>query len=745
MKHSRREPIKAQYAKKCAPRNQRTAKCNISLQRWTMTLFLQCSDLKKRRVPRYAVPKCLSQHWHMTPCVHDASTRGTWEHDLTCRYSEPCHSSLLARLSTMEDTPWLRDILRFALTATSSTKAPWLSNKDENVWKSAGGGDLVDPDDPGKDPRFRKLVEAILFSRRFLKTYNLVLLGVLLVFTAWHWGEKLVLHRRKTRRVGKKGDANKLGSAEESEAWSSSSSTIEGNITPPERVARKGGDADESSPLLSSRQSNRNSSTSWRPLYILKSILQYQPPAIPIINKTLPTNALSLLVLAWVALSIFYNLYRMPLSFLYLFVFADRCGIIFISNLPLLYLLAAKNQPIQRLTGYSYESLNIFHRRVGEVMCFEALLHFLGMVAVWYGMLRHLGFTLAKFIFNRVVLLGLAAFIAYELIYFTSLGSFRQRWYEIFLALHIGLQIAGLVFLWFHHYTSRPYVGISMAIFLIDRLVYRIWLKSSSHPATLTVMDDEETLLLSANWEVEDSKSALAPKNMRHGWKPNEHIFISVPDLSRKHAIQSHPFTIFSAAPTTTQDADGKHAWFTLLIRAQAESGFTRTLLRHARESSKIHIRLDGPYGSSHALDVLEDSSTAILVAGGSGIAVAYPLLYSLLRPSTFDPESATQGPLRKVKLLWITHAPDHRIWVPEVKLKELQDWGLEVLIPPPTVLAGRPDVKDILRTWISEDASNAGIVVSGPDGLVRDVRNTCAGLLWRGKDVNVQVEKFGW
>ena len=99
----------------------------------------------------------------------------------------------------MEATPpWLRDALCFALTATASTEAPWWAH-DYDAFKAAGGGDLVDPDDPGKDPRFRKLVEAILFSRRFLNTYNLVLLGVLLVFTVWHWSEKIVLHRRKRR------------------------------------------------------------------------------------------------------------------------------------------------------------------------------------------------------------------------------------------------------------------------------------------------------------------------------------------------------------------------------------------------------------------------------------------------------------------------------------------------------------------------------------------------------------------
>ncbi|KAJ4994068.1 hypothetical protein SVAN01_00545 [Stagonosporopsis vannaccii] len=636
----------------------------------------------------------------------------------------------------MEDTPWLRDIFRFALTATPSTPAPWDT-------ASAAGGKLVDPDDPGKDPRFRKLVEAILFGRRFLKSYNLVLLGVLLVFTAWHWGEKLLLRRQSKRVV-----VSNVQTGEE-EAWSSSSSTIEGDVTPPAPVKKGSGDA-ETTPLLGARSRVRRSIVG-KPYHALKAALQYQPPPIPVVNKTLPTNGVSLLVLAWLGLIIFYNFYHMPLSFFYLFVFADRCGIVFISNLPLLYLLAAKNQPIKLLTGYSYESLNVFHRRVGEVMCLEAFLHFLGMVAVWYGLLRHLGFTLAKFLFNRVVLLGLAAFIAYELIYFTSLGSFRQRWYEIFLALHIVLQVAGLAFLWFHHHTSRPYVGISLAIFLVDRLVYRLWLKSSTHDATLTVMEDDETMLLSSNWDVSTRSPGLRllSHNMKHGWAPNEHIFISVPALSRKHALQSHPFTIFSAAPNSyriTQGEQGEHAWFSLLIRAQAEPGFTKQLLNYARTHSQTRIRLDGPYGSSHALDLLRSSSTAVLIAGGSGIAVAYPLLYSLLHPSTNDPESALAKSGRKVKLLWITHSPSHRLWIPEDKLKELQEWGLEVLITPPTALAGRPDVRIVLNEWVdAEVQGKTGVVVSGPEGLVRDVRNTCSRKMWQGSNVGLAVEKFGW
>jgi hypothetical protein len=74
-----------------------------------------------------------------------------------------------------------------------------------------------------------------------------------------------------------------------------------------------------------------------------------------------------------------------------------------------------------------------------------------------------------------------------------------------------------------------------------------------------------------------------------------------------------------------------------------------------------------------------------------------------------------------------------------------LEDWGLDVLIPPPTSLAGRPDAGGIISEWVEEEKGRSGVVVSGPDGLVKDIRNTCAGLIGRGADVDVQVEKFGW
>ena len=108
------------------------------------------------------------------------------------------------------------------------------------------------------------------------------------------------------------------------------------------------------------------------------------------------------------------------------------------------------------------------------------------------------------------------------------------------------------------------------------------------------------------------------------------------------------------------------------------------------------------------------------------------------------DTEAGPQRrPQRKVRLLWITHAASHKLWLPADKLKELQDWGLELLVLPPTEQAGRPDAATVVEEWL--DGQWNGVVVSGPEGLVRDVRNTCARAISRGIDVSVQVEKFGW
>lgn len=637
------------------------------------------------------------------------------------------------------ESEWLRDGLRFALEASIFTTP-------------------VD-DGPGppqqRDPRFRKLVEGVLYSRRLILTYHIVILGVITIVSAVHWTRKAAQRRRA--RVPRlqpldadgayDGDAAKTTSPSVTavnrdieEASSSGSSTLEGVMSPQVK------DADEDTPLLQHDTTLQTSHHRRSIIRYFKAFLMYQPPPIPLFNKTLPSNGTSIVLLAFIALNIFYTLFHLNLTIPELFVLADRCALVFVANLPLLYIIGAKNQPLKFLTGYSYEFLNIFHRRLGELLFMEASLHGLGMFGVWYTLLGPDGITVGEFLTNRVVMLGLTALTAYQILYTTSLSSFRQKWYEIFLGLHVALQAAGLTLVFFHHRGSRVYVGIAMAIFLIDRLVYRIGVKSTTVEAVASVMEDDETVKLSTEiLKLPSSKfSQLVGRSIRYGWQASDHVFLSVPSLARKHIIQAHPFTIASAAPTLSTD----QAQLDLLIRAR--DGSSLDLIEQARNQERLTVLLDGPYGSSHSRTMLEDSELAILVAGGSGITVAWPFIHHLLDITrSNDTEIAPISALRsqKIVLIWVVHKSSHILWVGRDALSDAENNGVEVITPEATEEVGRPDLDSMIDDLVKDygKGKKIGVVACGPDSMSRSVRNACSKLVWRGRDVNVAIEKFGW
>lgn len=641
---------------------------------------------------------------------------------------------------------FLRNVLRAPAVSSSASKP--LHSADKDGFAHQG------------DKRFQKLIDGIHFSQKFILSYQLVLIGLLLVFTAIHWGSRLRAWRRRRNTVkgGYGGDKTTVGKAADgkgaviiestSRGSSSSSSTLQEDFDP--KYQDSEGRLDEQSLLLPKASAAKTPLQRWTISNKIRAWLVYQPRPIPIVNKILPSNGTTLVVLAFIGLQTFYTFFRTSLSLSMLFVFADRTSLVFVANLPLLYLFAAKNQPIKLLTGYSYESLNIFHRRLGEVMCLLALLHSAGMIGVWYTVLQPAGITLINFLLIKMILLGIGAFLAYEILYFTSLGSFRQRWYELFLGIHVMLQAAALVLVWFHHRRSRWYVGVALAIFLIDRLVYRIFVKPTTVRASLELQEDQRTVVLRAPVPTQENHRwvrSMLGAGITTGWKATEHVFLTVPSLARKHIIQAHPFTIVSRAPT----ADVKEADLELIIRAQ--DGFSGDLMRHAKGHDTVSIRLDGPYGSQTAVELLQDSEHAVIVAGGSGIAVAWPLVWSVIdRVGTQDLENSISPADRKnILFVWIIRERSHISWLGEERLGELRARGVTLITPAPTSNHGHPDIANIIGEWINDvddqtsSRGKIGMVASGPDGMNRAVRNVCSSLLREGRDVNVEVEKFGW
>jgi len=665
------------------------------------------------------------------------------------------HTTLVwSIMDLVVSTPEIRAALRFSLTAT------WQSPPASSEALSISNGEGGPPQ--GNSPMLRKLVEGILFSRRFVLSYHAIIVGLLVVCAIAHWGDQL-------RRWRKRGNSTTLSNRHDLEPQpkrspspnkddhkppgengttsSSSSSTLHGNGSPP-HPNKVDEDTTEGTALLSKHSVGESKPRDGLIKHV-RAWLNYQPRPIPIINRTLPSNGTTLAILGFVSLNLFYMFYRVPFSIPMVFIFADRTSIMFVANLPLLYLFAAKNQPIKLLTGYSYESLNIIHRRLGELMCFLALIHSAGMVVVWYTLLRPTGFTFARFIFSKVILLGIGAFVAYELLYFTSLGSFRQRWYELFLGLHIFLQVVALILVWFHHSNSRVYVGIALGIFVVDRLAYRMALKVKTLQAGVKILEDEDTVALSMVVPLSGRRGlwTVFASNITDGWKPTEHIFITVPSLARKHILQAHPFTIASPAPTSSDS----EAFLDLVVRAQ--DGFSADLMNYAKSHKSVTVRLDGPYGSQCAIGLLRESDLVVVVAGGSGIAVAWPMVWSLSESlRVHDLECQPPGSSQKVVLIWVVHKRSHISWIGEDALAQLQARGVEVILPEPTEERGRPDIASLIEDRVesrhdmeSGRKEKIGVVCSGPDGMNRVVRNTCSSLMARGQDVSVAIEKFGW
>ncbi|KAF4553767.1 Ferric reductase like transmembrane component-containing protein 10 [Elsinoe fawcettii] len=563
-----------------------------------------------------------------------------------------------------------------------------------------------------------KTIEAVLFSRKFVLLYNVVLLVVILLFTVWHWTNRLRRRREENVTSLRSNDTRKNERAD----------LLGGTLLDSRTV-------DEQSSLLhqDEKKPTERSSLVARSKSTILGWSMYQPRPIPLVNKTLPDNLTSLVIIVFLLYNAFFLFYRIPFARWTVYVFADRAGLLFVANLPLLYLFSAKNCPLQPMTGFSYENLNVVHRRLGELICAFAVIHVTLFLYIWYDVLLPLGFTFWQLLASNIIWLGFSAFACYTILYFTSLASFRAAFYEVFLALHIVLQTGGLIFLFFHHHFTRPYVGAALGIFLIDRLLYRLFLSRRTVKADLTILPDGHTLLLSANWALPSTQPTLfrrmLGRNIHPGWSPADHIFISIPSLPVLSAIQAHPFTIASTAPGPSQT----HAWLDLIIRGRA--GFSQTLLQHAKGHHRVDVAIDGPYGSHHALEMSRSSITAIFVAGGSGIAVTLPLVWDLVM----------HGPKKRVVMIWVVHDARHIEWIGQERLKELKEKGCEVVVPLPTNEAGRPDMLRLMAEAVGQARRDIGVVVSGPDSMNREVNNICARMRGEGVGVSVSVEKFGW
>ncbi|EWC44287.1 hypothetical protein DRE_01113 [Drechslerella stenobrocha 248] len=685
------------------------------------------------------------QHPRLHAC-HAATT------DYRCQFPSPCTES---GRCTDQDTAG-----RISLEERGADSA---NGKDEMWWPSSvfNGGPVVLS---GPVSEFIEkggvasaqvsvggrgaVIDALRLSRRIGVVYNVaVVLFPVGVFAVRGVTRKLKRWRKareKKKRQRRESLVEASGGVADASSMSGESSSGSVHVSGDVDVA------DESKPFLAD-DSNRK--TAWYTLLgrRLRALLVYQRPKDGR-GRVVPPNGILLANAGYFFVTVFLAVYGIYVgcaedaglsSELKEFLLADRFGLLFTANQPLNYLLAAKTSPVKTLTGWSYEQYLVFHMAVSSTCFFMAILHVGWTYRVFRLFLAPTGRSYLSIFLRRDMLAGAIAFLSFTLFNITSQDSVRAKRYEFFLATHIGFSALAMCALYFHSPSAKPYVVTSLAIWAIDRLVHRAWRKRRHATARIHAVDESSVMV-----SVQDFRAGR-----KLTWDPGSHVFLTVPGWSK---LQAHPFTILCPPPGYDLDPRstvGGDKEMVMVVRRL--EGFTADFHAMAEREVTIDVIIDGGYGNDYARDALRECERCVFVAGGSGIAACWPLMCEVVRRQ-MDRKSKGKGcGVTKVVLLWVVQYEHHLKWL-EMDLHQLErvkrgllPAGMEVEVRSFTTKGPngkRPDLEEEIRSVVGVDESGrTGVVVCGPDAMVRAVRTTGYNLLWEGRDVEIVTEKFSW
>ncbi|WVQ93403.1 hypothetical protein IAU59_000473 [Kwoniella sp. CBS 9459] len=381
---------------------------------------------------------------------------------------------------------------------------------------------------------------------------------------------------------------------------------------------------------------------------------------------SVPTRIQGIFIFAYVALNVIFTCVGYDVFYANMYYYghndiqidrylADRTGIMSFYNLPLLWCLAGRNDVILWLTGWSYTSLNLLHRWVSRVTVAQAIIH----SAAYTWLERD---YLAESFKERYWVTGVVATVLMSLMIPLSVRPFREKFYEIFLLIHIVFALASLVMLWYHVFIMDgqydPFIWASVAVWVLDRFVRvcrvfvltRKALSRSGKNTTATISsigDDRGLIRLSI-----ETSLKITPK-------PGEYFFLYTPFSVKPW--ENHPFTLASwqvNERSTTLN-------FLVAPLSGATKRWQKKILRQGERTTGMRLLLEGPYGSSHPVEMYD---RVLFIAGGSGITSALPYLYKLRQIAAQVPEPIT----REITLVWIVK---DRNYAADVLAHELKDF----------------------------------------------------------------------
>ncbi|KAF8417889.1 ferric reductase like transmembrane component-domain-containing protein [Terfezia claveryi] len=220
--------------------------------------------------------------------------------------------------------------------------------------------------------------------------------------------------------------------------------------------------------------------------------------------------------------------------------FRGRTGVLAVTNMVPLILLAGRNNPLIWIFGISFDTWNLIHRWLGRIVALESTCHItawtINEVEInpigWQGVLE-------KIRESHFVLCGLIAGISFLCLLFHSPSPIRHAFYETFLHLHIAFALAGLIGVFYHLKIDKLpqiiYICTCIGLWSYDRLsrLVRLLYRNCGRRMTrfrITALPG-------------GGGACRVDIELTRIWKyrPGSHAYVYLPWVSMWH---SHPFSI---------------------------------------------------------------------------------------------------------------------------------------------------------------------------------------------------------
>ncbi|GIZ43008.1 hypothetical protein CKM354_000625400 [Cercospora kikuchii] len=480
---------------------------------------------------------------------------------------------------------------------------------------------------------------------------------------------------------------------------------------------------------------------------------------------------------------------------------SNRLGILAVANIPLVWLFAARNNPLLWVSGWPYPVFSQFHRWTARITALLAIAHGIGYsITNSYKKTYYVTWDESYWRWGVVALLAICVLIA------TSIPILLARCYDLFLIMHTAFAAVVLGGVYYHHNellernTYHLFIWIAVAVWIAERLLRLVRITQNGYAqistyAKLTLPEGSDMLRLDVTEHF---------KSSHHAPGLGQYYFIREP--LRWKGWESHPFTLCSWPLSTSAPNSGREVTKGAAIEVNTHrsnesdmgysflisprTGFTSRLKslasspapssaispqRVEHQGRKIRLLLEGPYpATTPALG--PSVSMLLLVAGGSGISSCIPRLYQYISHENY----------LGVHLVWVVRSMgtfndvrEHEL--ASLLMNEKQTRGVEISIYVTSspgsdsgqgrnterasreaddqsqdtqtlykTFAGRPDLEILIKTErekASVNCSSLSIFCCGPPSLAMSCRaNTKASKsAGGGPPTELVAHEYGW